>query len=707
MKKWISCFVVSTVLLAVSANAAPLNGDFSAELQHWTWSGDVNVEGGTAFIADTDPDAAPSGRLYQSVALASGLYTLEFDFHDALSAEVSSGTFADAFFSSLYFIDDILSFDIDGGVFDSSLSLIDADSASTDVLIGTVSESDKGEGWSHYVLNFSNNFEYVVPVFELFDLNLTGNDSSAAIDNVEISAYDFCPEDPDKTSPGICGCGVEEVDENENNIIDCLENCVGVCDLSNPKFDEDGDGVSNCEEIGDGTDSCDSGSFIAKLKPHACAGANGFFQQINILTVINRGDSPLGMWVEYRDLFGKTKGTVSLVLGANLKRDIIVNELGLEPDTYGTVCVFTDATRDGRWSGGLTLYKRNFDKIDSFDYALYYPLRNAKKGKSSAPLNTNTIGTDGLGAVANWVRLVDGVEGDGKGLVGTLFYYDINGRLAAFDKVSLADGGRYDYPGHERLGAHAVGLVEFLPASADALYFFEVTRYLYDGIGANSPNFITAFPLPARPSTGEAISAEVANLSHQTNIIEMINDNGADVGVNLKIYGSEGGVLFQDKAIVYPKTSLHRIIGEGIMAAGTVGVAQVSVPAISVSALTLSYVFDKDGELLFAYAPPFVQSHSRTQYTEFNTYQGHLNRLQILNTGDVQAHVTVRVIDWQAKLLLEFESDLSAHSLFSRELALPFETYGTIVVDSDRDTGIVTRNDVSRSNEYVIPFMGQ
>lgn len=50
---------------------------------------------------------------------------------------------------------------------------------------------------------------------------------------------DACPNDPNKTSPGFCGCGVSDADLNSNGIPDCNDNCgVGV--------DSDGDGVTDC-----------------------------------------------------------------------------------------------------------------------------------------------------------------------------------------------------------------------------------------------------------------------------------------------------------------------------------------------------------------------------------------------------------------------------------------------------------------------------
>lgn len=38
-----------------------------------------------------------------------------------------------------------------------------------------------------------------------------------------IDACDGCPEDPDKTEPGVCGCGVPDVDADGDGVIDCLD----------------------------------------------------------------------------------------------------------------------------------------------------------------------------------------------------------------------------------------------------------------------------------------------------------------------------------------------------------------------------------------------------------------------------------------------------------------------------------------------------
>jgi hypothetical protein len=44
---------------------------------------------------------------------------------------------------------------------------------------------------------------------------------------------DACPADPGKTAPGACGCGVPDVDANNNGTADCLETCTGATLASN------------------------------------------------------------------------------------------------------------------------------------------------------------------------------------------------------------------------------------------------------------------------------------------------------------------------------------------------------------------------------------------------------------------------------------------------------------------------------------------
>ncbi|MCB0328691.1 MAG: exo-alpha-sialidase [Bdellovibrionales bacterium] len=72
----------------------------------------------------------------------------------------------------------------------------------------------------------------------------------------EYTPPDDCPTDPNKTEAGICGCGVPDVDSDNDTVLDCLENCPfdstkfepGVCGCGVPDIDSDIDGVLDCND---------------------------------------------------------------------------------------------------------------------------------------------------------------------------------------------------------------------------------------------------------------------------------------------------------------------------------------------------------------------------------------------------------------------------------------------------------------------------
>ena len=65
---------------------------------------------------------------------------------------------------------------------------------------------------------------------------------------------DNCPDDPNKTDPGACGCGNEDTDTDGDGVDDCVDNCPddpnktdpGVCGCGNEDTDTDGDGTADC-----------------------------------------------------------------------------------------------------------------------------------------------------------------------------------------------------------------------------------------------------------------------------------------------------------------------------------------------------------------------------------------------------------------------------------------------------------------------------
>ena len=81
---------------------------------------------------------------------------------------------------------------------------------------------------------------------------------------------DECPDDPDKTEPGVCGCGVSDADTDGDGTPDCVDECPadpakvapGLCGCGVSEVDTDGDGTPDC------ADECPADP--AKVAPGQC-----------------------------------------------------------------------------------------------------------------------------------------------------------------------------------------------------------------------------------------------------------------------------------------------------------------------------------------------------------------------------------------------------------------------------------------------------
>ena len=73
---------------------------------------------------------------------------------------------------------------------------------------------------------------------------------------VVITDPDTCPNDPNKLTPGVCGCGVPDVDQDGDGALDCQDGCPkdaaktapGVCGCGTSDADTDGDGAADCAD---------------------------------------------------------------------------------------------------------------------------------------------------------------------------------------------------------------------------------------------------------------------------------------------------------------------------------------------------------------------------------------------------------------------------------------------------------------------------
>ncbi|MBN1627718.1 MAG: PEP-CTERM sorting domain-containing protein [Deltaproteobacteria bacterium] len=200
-------------LLFNTSYADIINGDFSSGLDGWTGYGDVSA------VTDTDTSNSYAvigdnnyiwSYLYKPTNLEpTNYYTIEFDFANELSNVPydDDPAFLDTFYASLYFINDISQFDLFFSFKDSlPLAEMDAYGVFND-FGGNIGPSSKGEGWQHYSISFYNEYDYVIPTFELIDWNWKNDDSHVFIDNVSINPVPE-PATLFLLGPGLAGLGV-------------------------------------------------------------------------------------------------------------------------------------------------------------------------------------------------------------------------------------------------------------------------------------------------------------------------------------------------------------------------------------------------------------------------------------------------------------------------------------------------------------------
>ena len=171
-----------------------------------------------------------------------------------------------------------------------------------------------------------------------------GGGGSHAADNTPGDvATDLCPNDPDKTNPGICGCGVADTDSDSDGVADCNE----------PHFvavGEDGAVIASK----DGTDWITVNSGTGQLLKDVAAGswiAVGSVNQSDIDGYLVKVDDAyvksehiLGNTMAFSDITSDGAGNWAAVGTNNVSGDGII---ATSPD--GTTWTTKRATHAGGW----------------------------------------------------------------------------------------------------------------------------------------------------------------------------------------------------------------------------------------------------------------------------------------------------------------------------------------------------------------------
>lgn len=79
-----------------------------------------------------------------------------------------------------------------------------------------------------------------------FHATFVGGSQAIVQASIAGQILDGCPNDPEKTDPGVCGCGIADVDNDGDGVLDCQDVCPGSPDEVDPDADGVPSGCDNC-----------------------------------------------------------------------------------------------------------------------------------------------------------------------------------------------------------------------------------------------------------------------------------------------------------------------------------------------------------------------------------------------------------------------------------------------------------------------------
>ncbi|MDD2942348.1 MAG: carboxypeptidase-like regulatory domain-containing protein [bacterium] len=352
---------------------------------------------------------------------------------------------------------------------------------------------------------------------------------------------------------------------------------------------------------------------------------NGFLGMVNVLELMNTGDSPANVNVEMYDLDGTVVSTVTVNLPAGTQRDFILNDLdGFSTTSYGLLKVDGgNAALDGR----VTSYRPSSDTWgDEFDFVYSLELSPETTGETMGMWNTYVpagavagLGLPGKTSTLspNWLSVAN-LDNSTRNF--TMTYRDQTGESIITATLRIPPHGKRDIQaGHEFLASGAVGSITVTPEDNSTPYIATITRY--------GDNF--AFATPTRsgteaetmlPAGGEGLSVlELANASNATNHVELA-------------WYDMNGVLLKAETAELAAYSQQHFIPTDVLPEGSYG-SVVITPSDKIIAGAASYLYDNTGSIATAHYLEGREVFGKVLSGTFNTYLDMYNWLRVTNNS--------------------------------------------------------------------------
>ena len=425
----------------------------------------------------------------------------------------------------------------------------------------------------------------------------------------------------------------EGEDGDQDGLDDQFEGEIGT-DPAKP--DTDGDGVMDGQEVTDGTDPLDAGSYLRALGKRVCTEWNGFLDMWNILEHVNLSSRALQVRTELFSIDGVRQEVFEFRLEQGAQYDLLVHDLnGFEQNSYGKICSEHDGEA-GDFDGRMVFY-RPVSRGNSFEFAFAMPLSNGISGTQFVSFNTfqpSLARKDHRNLVANWIQVSSFTDSEQS---GSLRFYGMSGELLQQTSISIPPGGRIDTPAHS-LGSDLVGLVEWIPNDLTANFSFRNVRYLYNNQG-NKNEFTTAFQIEGGVPSGRPLTVPL-DTNGQSSIVEISNTKTEDITVSVSVFRESGELALQRDVWLPARGSFH-LITDDILSGGR-GTALVQGSDLgSLIAVSMNYSRTNGGGVAYMYGIKAQEGLGTVIRGSYNTFLSQDSDLVLSNPKSSSVTVTI------------------------------------------------------------------
>ncbi len=370
---------------------------------------------------------------------------------------------------------------------------------------------------------------------------------------------------------------------------------------------------------------------------------NSFLSMVNILEMINPGNTETMITAELLDLNANELSEVSLRLDPGEQFDLIINGLpGFSANTYGTVrLTFTGGTLEGRMSN----YRPKPGTSD-FEFVTTLPLSQPIRGNSA--LTFNTFDPQGSGTskekerrrVDEWLSLIN--LSSTETVAFHVLRYDLVGNLLNAYPVFVRPFERRDIDGgHLFPGPNNVGANVILPDKPDVPYLAFSNRYgVTTDRNGNFKRYRYANTISAQAGLSTNLTIPFTRASDTSSIAEFLNPSPISTGGFIQIFRGSGE-LFTKFPVVIPANGQFHLQAVDVLPASENGSLQfvalgqnLLLPRARGRIMqSVNFVYDfREKELTAAYTNPARATFEGPITGSYNRYINLSDTLRVMST---------------------------------------------------------------------------